>query len=426
MNHREAERLLRQVCAIYTSGEQEFVPGVTPIPCSGIVHDGEELVAGCLAVLEGNWAGREWVDRFEAELAKVCGVRYAILVNSGSSANLLALAALELEQGSEIVTAAAGFPTTVNPIVRLGMVPVFVDVELGTYVPRHDLIREAMEGSRTKAVMVAHTLGNPVDRADDLLLGDDQSLIEDCCDALGSRMYDCPVGRDGALATLSFYPAHQITMGEGGAVLTDSPNLNKIVRSYRDWGRDCWCDPGKDNTCGKRFGWEWENLPDGYDHKYVYSRLGYNLKATEMQAAIGLAQLRKLPQFVEARRQNWQALRDGCADLEEFFILPEATPGSKPAWFGFCLTVRPGAPFGRHEVVRFLEGRKIATRPLFAGNILRQPYFRNIKYRVVGDLRNTDLIMTNTFWIGCFPGINAEMVEYMVASIHEFCTGVRQ
>ncbi len=408
----------------HTKGIVEFVPGVTPIPCSGMVYDSEEMTNGCEAVLDGNWAGGRWVDAFEAELAEVCGVRYAILVNSGSSANLLALAALTAEElgekrlkpGDEVVTCAAGFPTTVNPIVQLGMVPVFVDVELGTYVMDWDQTDEAVDDG-VKFLMAAHTLGNVAD-----FDHYDVTTVEDACDALGGLDDDGnQVGRHGDLATLSFYPAHHITMGEGGAVLTDNPLLHKLVRSFRDWGRDCWCDPGKDNTCGKRFGWDWDELPCGYDHKYVYSRLGYNLKATEMQAAIGLAQLKKLPSFVAARRRNWQALRDGLADLEKFFIMPEATPGSKPSWFGFCLTVRPDAPFSRADVVRFLEGRKIATRPLFGGNLIRQPYFRDVKYRVVGELPNTNLIMTNTFWIGVYPGITPEMVEYMVSSIHEFC-----
>ncbi len=403
----------------WTKGRErpKFVPGVTPIPCSGIVSDEAELICGCGAVLDGNWAGRRWVDAFEDELAKVCGVRHAILVNSGSSANLLALATLtagellgnRLRPGDEVLTAAAGFPTTVNPIVQLGMVPVFVDVELGTYLPKTNELPEC------KASMVAHTLGNPFHYTGDCW------IIEDCCDALGGTSDHSPVTSFGNLSTLSFYPAHQITMGEGGAVLTNGPRLNKLARSYRDWGRDCWCDPGKDNTCGKRFGWEWEQLPDGYDHKYVYSHLGYNLKATEMQAAIGLAQLRKLPAFVEARRQNWQRLRDGLADLEEHFILPKATPGSKPAWFGFALTVRPHAPFSRAAIVRFLEDRKIATRPLFAGNLMRQPAYRNVKYRVVGDLANTNLIMTNSFWVGVWPGLTREMIDYVIESIHEFC-----
>ncbi len=401
-----------------------FVPGETPIPVSGITSGVEELVAGCEAVLDGNWAGRRWVDAFEAELAKVCGVRYACMTNSGSSANLLALAALTAEElgdrrlkpGDEVVTAAAGFPTTVNPIVQLGMVPVFVDVELGTYLPKPGAVTGAWS-SHTKATMLAHTLGNPHPSMSD---AGTWPFVSDCCDALGGEIKGKPVTARGHLSTLSFYPAHHITTGEGGAVLTDSPRLNKLVRSFRDWGRDCWCDPGKDNTCGKRFGWELANLPSGYDHKYIYSRLGYNLKATEMQAAIGLAQLRKLPAFVEARRRNWQRLRDGLADLEEFFILPEATPGSKPSWFGAVLTVRPGAPFERSDIVKFLEYRKIATRPLFGGNLTKQPAYKDVKYRVVGDLKNTDLIMTNTFWVGVWPGLSDAMVDYMVETFHDF------
>lgn len=400
-----------------------FVPGVSPIPVSGIVYDEEELVAGCKAVLDGNWAGRRWVNEFETEIAKVCGVRCASLVNSGSSANLLALTALtadelgddQLQSGDEVITCAAGFPTTVNPIVQLGMIPVFVDVELGTYLPSTATVADACDGA--KAVMTAHTLGNPI-HFDQLRKESPEDIwfIEDCCDALGST----PSFR-GDISTLSFYPAHQITMGEGGCVLTQSAKLDKIVRSYRDWGRDCWCDPGRDNTCGKRFGWEWEGLPCGYDHKYVYSHIGYNLKATEMQAAIGLAQLRKLPSFIETRRRNWQALRDGLADLEQYFVMPVETPGSKPSWFGFALTIRPDAPFARAELVRFLEDKKIATRPLFAGNLTRQPAYRNVKCRAIGKLTNTDLIMNNSFWVGVYPGITPEMIGYVVESFHEFC-----
>lgn len=399
-----------------------FLPGVTPIPCSGMVYDAEELVHGCEAVLDGNWAGRRWVDSFEAELAKVCGVRHAIMVNSGSSANLLALATLTAEEvgerrlqpGDEVATCAAGFPTTVNPIVQLGMVPVFVDVELGTYLPS----ARTIENAAAQGVMVAHTLGNPAE------INNRINVIEDCCDALGSLDKDGnPVGQRAQLSTLSFYPAHQITCGEGGAVLTDSPKLNALARSFRDWGRACWCDPGKDNTCGKRFGWQIGELPHGYDHKYTYSRLGYNLKATEMQAAIGLAQLRKLPAFVEARRRNWQQLRDGLADLEEHFILPEAMPGTKPSWFGFALTVRPTARFKRTDVIWFLEERKIATRPLFAGNLTRQPAYRDVKCRWAGELTNTDLIMTNSFWIGVYPGLTPKMIGYVIESFHEFFRG---
>ncbi len=384
-------RMEATICAMVQSRVSAlFVPGVSPIPVSGITSGVEELLAGCQAVLDGNWAGRRWVDAFEAELAKVCGVRYACMTNSGSSANLLALAALTAEElegllkpGDEVITCAAGFPTTVNPIVQLGLVPVFVDVELGTYVMARAGADSAIsDGARS--MMAAHTLGNVAEFGYETT-----SAVEDCCDALGSLdSHGEPVGRFAHLSTYSFYPAHHITTGEGGAVLTDSPRLNKLVRSFRDWGRDCWCDPGKDNTCGKRFGWDLANLPSGYDHKYIYSRLGYNLKATEMQAAIGLAQLRKLPAFVEARRRNWQRLRDGLADLEEFFILPEATPGSKPSWFGFVLTVHPEAPFERSAIVRFLEGRKIATRPLFGGNLTKQPAYKDVKYRVVGDLKN--------------------------------------
>lgn len=428
----------------------KFVPGVTPVPVSGKVYGADELVAAVEAVLDGHWTDGPVTDEFERQLAKACDVRCAAFCNSGSSANLLSLAALTSEElgerrlrpGDEVVTAACGFPTTVNPIVQLGMVPVFVDVELGMYLPIGSQVIQASETA--KAMMFAHTLGNVFDAQN----WGEQFLIEDCCDALGGVapqvFHDRPtmIGHQGSLSTLSFYPAHQITSVEGGAVLTDSPQLDKLVRSFRDWGRDCWCPTGKDNTCGKRHSHRWFSddaeksivdqdrhvpltLPDGYDHKYVYSHLGYNLKGDDLRAAIGLVQLKKLPQFVEARRRNWQRLRDGCADLEEFFVLPEATPGSKPSWFGFALTVRPGAPFWRHDVVQWLEERKIATRPLFGGNLTRQPYFRYIKYRVVGDLRNSDLITTNTFWIGVYPGITDEMVDYVVETLHEFVKGKR-
>lgn len=426
-----------------------FVPGVTPVPVSGKVFDADELVSAMKAVLDGHWTDGPVTDQFERELARTCDVRCAAFCNSGSSANLLALAVLTSEElgdrrlrpGDEVVTAACGFPTTVNPIVQLRMVPVFVDVELGTYVPKLDDAENAI----TKAAVFAHTLGNPINN----VFKAKGWLVEDCCDALGSEVMSQPAGYFADMRTLSFYPAHQITSVEGGAVLTDSPRLDKLVRSYRDWGRDCWCPTGKDNTCGRRFSQEFYKgpwtvnadprdlpgfrkaldarnaeiakcLPDGYDHKYVYSHLGYNLKGDDIRAAIGLAQLKKLPQFVEARRANWQRLRNGCADLEEFFYLPRATQGSRPSWFGFCLTIRPGAPFNRRSLVGYLEQRKIATRPLFAGNLLRHPAYRNVKHRVVGDLRNSDLITTNTFWVGCWPGLTDEMIDYVIESLHEF------
>jgi CDP-4-dehydro-6-deoxyglucose reductase, E1 len=415
--------LLRQVIASLLrsnthKAKQPFVPGVTPIPVSGKVYDADELIAGCEAVLDGSWAGGRWTDAFETELAKVCGVRYAILVNSGSSANLLALVALTSEElgeqrlklGNEVVTAACGFPTTVNPIVQLGMVPVFVDVELGTYLPNDNYLGLPR--------IFADTLGNPFPFQKGPLW-----TIEDACDSLGS------VARDGGLvgrtavdiATLSFYPAHQITMGEGGAVLTDSPKLNKLVRSFASWGKSCWCKPGYDNTCGKRFNWDTDGMPEGWDHKYLFNHLGYNFKSTEMAAAIGLAQLRKLPQFVQARREHWQYLYDGLSNLEEFFVLPRPTPGSSPSWFGFMLTIRPGAPFARRGLVQYLEERKIATRPLFGGNLLRQPAYKGVRHRVVGDLRNTDLAMENGFWIGVWPGLTKEMLSYVVSSFQDFC-----
>jgi CDP-6-deoxy-D-xylo-4-hexulose-3-dehydrase len=364
--------------------------------------------------------------QFEREFAEYFDVRHAILTNSGSSANLLALASLtshklgarRLKPGDEVITLAAGFPTTVNPIVQNGLVPVFVDTHIPTYNIDVRQLEQAWS-AKTRAVILAHTLGNPfdVDGVLDFVKRHDLWLIEDCCDALGSTYRGRNVGTFGDLATVSFYPAHHITMGEGGCVLTSKPLLKTLVESFRDWGRDCWCDPGKENTCGKRFEWQLGELPCGYDHKYTYSHIGYNLKATDMQAAVGVAQLKKLPEFIDARRRNFQFLRDNLRDLEEFFILPAVTPGSDPSWFGFPLAVRPGAPISRNRAVRFLEQKKIATRLLFGGNLVRQPAFRDVAHRVVGSLPNTDFIMERLFWIGVYPGITKPMLEYMVETL---------
>ncbi len=354
------------------------------------------------------------------------------MVNSGSSANLVALSCLtspslgerHLKKGDEVITVAAGFPTTVNPIIQNGLVPVFVDVTIPTYDVDVTQLEEALS-KRTRVVMLAHTLGNPFNLAavSEFAHKHHLWLVEDCCDALGATYNGRPVGTFGDLATVSFYPAHHITTGEGGCVLTQSPRLKKLADFFRDWGRDCWCDPGKDNTCGKRFEWQLGGLPCGYDHKYTYSHIGYNLKATDMQAAVGLAQLSKLPGFIEARRRNFRTLQSGLADLQEFLILPEATHGANPSWFGFPIAVRPEAPFTRDELVHYLEEHKIGTRLLFAGNLLRQPAYKDIAHRTIGDLPNSDFVMDRVFWIGVYPGLNEQMMNYVVDTFHQFARG---
>jgi len=371
-----------------------------------------------------------FASQFEREFARTVGVRHAILCNSGSSANLLATSALtswklgdrQLQPGDEIITVAAGFPTTVNPAIQHGLVPVFLDVDLGTYDIDVTRLEEAIS-PRTRAIILAHTLGNPFDVDAVMALAKRHGLwvVEDSCDALGSTYRGRHVGTFGDLATVSFYPAHHITMGEGGCVLTNAPKMKTILESFRDWGRDCWCEPGKENTCGKRFDWQLGELPHGYDHKYIYSHIGYNLKATDMQAAVGVAQLQKLPQFIERRRHNWRRLSEGLSELSHVFVLPRATDHSDPSWFGFALTVRPDAPFSRRELVQWLDARRIATRQLFAGNLLRQPAYRDLPHRVVGDLTNTDVVMQGTFWLGVYPGISDVMVDYVVDSLRLFC-----
>jgi CDP-6-deoxy-D-xylo-4-hexulose-3-dehydrase len=325
-----------------------------------------------------------------------------------------------------VITVATGFPTTVNPIVQNGLVPVFVDVHVPTYNIDTTMLEAALS-PRTRAIMVAHTLGNPFDlgTVTKFAKKHDLWLIEDTCDAVGATYGGQKVGTFGDLGTVSFYPAHHMTMGEGGAVLTDKPMLKTLVESFRDWGRDCWCEPGKDNTCGKRFDWQLGELPCGYDHKYTYSHIGYNLKLTDMQAAVGVAQLQKLPGFIEARRRNFQLLREGLAGCEDVYILPEATPNSEPSWFGFPIAVRPGAPFTRDDIVRRLEGRKIATRLLFGGNLLRQPAYQNVLHRKIGNLENADFVMNRVFWIGVYPGLRREHIEYMVESLCAYPIPVR-
>jgi CDP-6-deoxy-D-xylo-4-hexulose-3-dehydrase len=406
---------------------QRFDAGATRIPCAGRVFDADDMVHLIDSALDFWLTSGRYAAEFERSFAEFWGLRHAVLVNSGSSANLLALTCLtsarlgerRLRPGDEVITVAAGFPTTVNPIIQNRLVPVFLDVEVPTYNVAVDQLEAALS-PRTRALMIAHTLGNPFDlaRVTAFAARHNLWLIEDCCDAAGSTYQGKPVGTFGAVATCSFYPAHHITMGEGGCVLTDRPQLKTLIESFRDWGRDCWCDPGKDNTCGKRFGWQQGQLPGGYDHKYTYSHIGYNLKVTDMQAAVGVAQVKKLPSFIEARRRNFRRLREGLRDLEEYFILPEATPGSDPSWFGFPLAVRPGTRLTRNGVVQELERHRIQTRLLFGGNLLRQPAYAGIEHRVIGDLKNTDFIMNHVFWIGVFPGLDAARLDYVLEVFH--------
>lgn len=412
--------------------QKEFVPGVSPVPCAGRVFDAEDIQHLVDSSLDFWLTTGRFAEQFEREFAATTGFRHATLVNSGSSANLIALSCLtspklgdeRLKPGDEVVTVAAGFPTTVNPILQNNAIPVFVDVDVPTYNVNVDQLADAIS-PKTKAIMIAHTLGNPFNVGAVAALAEKHNLwlVEDCCDALGATFGGKPVGTFGDVATTSFYPAHHITMGEGGCVMTDRPRLKTLIESFRDWGRDCWCAPGADNTCGKRFDWQLGDLPAGYDHKYIYSHIGYNLKATDMQAAVGVSQLKKLPGFVDARRRNFDALHAGLKPLSEFLVLPEATPGSEPSWFGFPIAVRPEAPFTRRDVVAHLDQHKIGTRQLFGGNLIRQPAYRDLPRRVVGDLRNSDFVMHQVFWIGVYPGLKPAMIDYVVQVLSDFCKG---
>ncbi len=406
-----------------------FVPGETAVPVSGKVFDADELINLVDSSLDFWLTTGRYANQFEQAFARYLGVRHASLCNSGSSANLLALSALtspslgsrQLQPGDEVITVAAGFPTTVNPILQNQLTPVFLDIDLKTHNIAVEHLEEAIS-PRTKAIMVAHTLGNPFDLDAVTAVANQHNLwlIEDNCDALGSTYNGRLTGTFGHLSTVSFYPAHHITTGEGGMVVTNKPQLKKLVESFRDWGRDCWCPPGIDNTCGKRFEWQLGDLPYGYDHKYIYSHIGYNLKMTDMQAAVGLAQLQKLPGFIAARKRNWQRLWEGLRPFQEHLILPEPTPNSDPSWFGFLLTVRPDAPFSRNELIGYLEDHKVATRLLFGGNLIRQPAYQNVPYRVVGELTNTDIVMNQTFWIGVFPGLSNPMIDYVLDTFANF------
>lgn len=418
--------LVRQLWA--QGSRQPFVPGTTTVNYSGRVFDHEEVTALVKSALDFWLTAGPETAQFEAELASAAGTKYASVVNSGSSANLCALSALSspklknrLRPGDEVITTAASFPTTVNPIVQNGWTPVFVDIDLESLDIPVERIREAISG-RTRAVIIAHTMGFPFDAPSIAALcrQHDMFLIEDCCDALGATVGGRPVGTFGDFATLSFYPAHQITTGEGGAVLTSSGKMNWLARSFRDWGRDCWCEPGEDDVCRKRFGYQLGGLPKGFDHKYTYTHLGYNLKALDLQAAIGRVQLRRLRSFVASRRDNWAYLHSRLAKYTDTLLISQPRVGTEASPFGFVMTVREGAPFTRGDLTGWLESRKIQTRGLFAGNLLRHPAYQGVRHRVVGDLHQADLATERSFFVGVYPGINGERREYMADAFDEF------
>jgi CDP-6-deoxy-D-xylo-4-hexulose-3-dehydrase len=435
MNNVRTESLRKQIALLveeYASislATQPFLPGVTAVPPSGKLLDASELKHMVEASLDGWLTTGRYNEEFEKKLAAFIGIKHLITVNSGSSANLVAfntltspkLGARAIQKGDEVIGVAAGFPTTVNPILQFGAVPVFVDVDRLTHNIDANKIEQAIS-PKTKAIMIAHSLGNPfnLDVVTALCQKYKLWLIEDCCDALGSTYRGQMVGTFGDIATLSFYPAHHITMGEGGAVFTNSDELKQIAESFRDWGRDCYCPPGKDNTCGKRFCWQLGGLPEGYDHKYTYSHLGYNLKITDMQAACGLAQLGKASQFIQARKNNFAFLKARLKDCEEYLQLPQATEHSDPSWFGFPITLKEACPVTRLDLLTYLDQNRIGTRLLFAGNLTRQPYMKGQNYRVSGDLVNTDSVMNNTFWIGVQPSLTLEMLEYAARKIEVY------
>lgn len=434
----QIKSLVTEYYNLYHKPQQnaEFVPDVSRIAYAGRVFDESEMLHLTDATLDFWLTSGRFSNEFEKKLARILGVKFSLLVNSGSSANLLAFSALtspllgerRIRRGDEIITVAAGFPTTINPAIQFGAVPVFVDITVddGTYNIDVTQLETALS-DKTKAVMIAHTLGNPfnLDAVTAFCKKHNLWLVEDNCDALGSTYKGQLTGTFGDLATSSFYPPHHLTMGEGGAVYTSNSTLKRSAESFRDWGRDCWCPSGKDNTCKKRFDWDLGTLPKGYDHKYIYSHFGYNLKVTEMQASIGVAQLDKLPHFTKRRRENFYFLREALAPLGEHFVLPNPTAHSDPSWFGFLLTVQPGAPFTRNEIVRFLESKNIQTRMLFAGNFIRHPAFDEMRksgqgYRTVGSLSQSDRVSTDTFWLGVYPGLKEPALQYMVDQIHTF------
>jgi CDP-6-deoxy-D-xylo-4-hexulose-3-dehydrase len=412
----------------------DFVPGTSSVPVSGKVYGAPDMQALVDSSLDFWLTTGRFNDAFEERLAARLGVRHALTTNSGSSANLLALSSLTshylrseaLKPGDEMITCAAGFPTTVNPALQYGLVPVFVDIDIPTYNILPGAI-EAAVTEKTKAIMVAHTLGNPFDLGEVMRVAEKYDLwvVEDCCDALGATYRGQGVGTFGDIGTLSFYPAHHITMGEGGAVFTDKPRLKRVIESMRDWGRDCWCAPGVDNTCGKRFCRKLGQLPMGYDHKYTYSHCGYNLKITDMQAAVGLAQLDRLEGFIAARQRNFDLLTQLLKPFEDIFILPEPTPDSQPSWFGYPITLREGAPFNRDALIRHLDENRIGTRLLFGGNLIRQPYMRGRNYRVAGNLTNADIVTERTFWLGLYPGLGANHLQFVSEIITGFISGNR-
>ena len=424
----EINKLVAEYGAL-ASVPKPFEPGVTVIPPAGKVVGAPEMELMVEASLDAWLTTGRFNDQFEAKLAKLIGVEFLITVNSGSSANLVAfstltspkLGARAIQQGDEVIGVAAGFPTTVNPIIQFGAVPVFVDVELGTY--NIDVSKlEAAISPKTKAIMLAHTLGNPYNLEAITAICKKYKLwlIEDCCDALGSTYKGQMVGTFGDIGTMSFYPAHHITMGEGGAVFTNNPELKMIAESFRDWGRDCYCAPGKDNTCGKRFCQCFGTLPPGYDHKYTYSHLGYNLKITDMQAACGLAQIDRAHDFIQARKDNFAYLKERLQSCAEFLILPEATEHADPSWFGFPMTLKPEANVARVDLLTYLDQHKIGTRLLFAGNLVRQPYMQGRNFRISGELTNTDRVMNDTFWVGVYPGLTREMLDFVVDKLEAF------
>jgi len=404
----------------------EFIAEKTHVPVSGKLIGKEEIQHAVDACLDGWFTTGRYAKQFEKEFAQYMNQRYCILTNSGSSSNLLALTTLtspqlgdrQLKPGDEVITVAAGFPTTVNPIIQNNLVPVFVDVNLDDFGIDVELMEKAWS-PKVKAIMLAHTLGNPfnLEKVTAFAKKHNLWLIEDCCDAVGSRYNGEMVGTYGDIATTSFYPAHHITMGEGGAVLTNSVKLKKIIESFRDWGRDCWCATGTDDTCGKRFDWQIGDLPHGFDHKYIYSHIGYNLKLTDMQAAIGVAQLQKLEQFIQQRNDNFNFLKENLQSLEKYFLLPTASANSEPSWFGFPILVKNESPISRNELVKKLTGKNIGTRLLFGGNLIKQPAYKHISSRVVGNLQNTDEIMKNVFWVGVQPSLSVEQKEYLVKTI---------